>query len=118
MCCFYSGFRLQVLRIPGRFRHSFADLGEHDADFCHEQQGEQYGKHPEGGDDPARSDAGNGHIRGHQVLYDPGLTSYLGDNPAALGGDVCQRDAARGQIGNEADFLKFPLPGEPPGKAK
>ena len=63
------------------------------ADFGHEQCGEEHQEDEEGRGDRAAGDARSGDTDRHQILYRPGLAAHFGDDPACLGSQVGERHA-------------------------
>ena len=85
----------------------FADGTQHDADFCHEQCGEDDGKDAGGGHNMTAAEATDACIHRQQSLDGPGLTAHFSNNPSALSGNVHAWESQQGGIVEESEALKL-----------
>ena len=101
ICLFCVTFQNLILSLI------FADGTQHDADFCHEQCGEDDGKDAGGGHNMTAAEAADACIHRQQSLDGPGLTAHFSNNPSALSGNVHAWESQQGGIVEESEALKL-----------
>ena len=107
ICLFCVTFQNLILSLI------FADGAEHNADFCHQQCGDDDGKDAGGGHHTAAAEAAYAGIHRQQSLDGPRLTAHFGNNPSTLSGEVNAGQGQKGGIVEELEAFELLLVTQP-----